>query len=42
MEIKGNDTPLALVGGYMNGNSVESAYLSGLKLGNHWVKQYAD
>ncbi|MEQ8525687.1 FAD-dependent oxidoreductase [Gracilimonas sp.] len=42
MEIKGNDTPLALVGAYMNGNTVESAYLSGLKLGKHWVKQYAD
>lgn len=42
MEIKGNDTPLALVGGYMNGNTVESAYLSGLRLGKHWVEQYAD
>ncbi|MEX2477581.1 MAG: FAD-dependent oxidoreductase [Gracilimonas sp.] len=42
MEIKGNDTPLALVGGYMNGNTVESAYLSGLKLGKHWVEQFAD
>ncbi|MAL16549.1 MAG: hypothetical protein CL670_09760 [Balneola sp.] len=42
MEIKGNDTALALVGGYMNGNTVESAYLSGLKLGRHWVEQYAD
>ncbi|MBD3615632.1 MAG: FAD-dependent oxidoreductase [Gracilimonas sp.] len=42
MEIKGNDTPLALVGGYMNGNTVESAYLSGLKLGKHWVEQLSD
>jgi predicted NAD/FAD-dependent oxidoreductase len=42
MEIKGNDTPLALVGGYMNGNTVESAYLSGLKLGKHWVEQFAN
>ena len=42
MEIKGNDTPLALVGAYMNGNTVESAYLSGLRLGNHWVEQFAD
>jgi predicted NAD/FAD-dependent oxidoreductase len=42
MEIKGNDTPLALVGSYMNGNSVESAYLSGLQLGRHWVEQFAD
>lgn len=42
MEIKGNETPLALVGGYMNGNTVESAYLSGLKLGKHWAEQYSD
>lgn len=42
MEIKGNDTPLALVGDYMNGKTVESAYLSGLKLGRHWVEQYKD
>lgn len=41
MEIKGNDTPLALVGAYMKGNTVESAYLSGLKLGQHWVKEFA-
>jgi predicted NAD/FAD-dependent oxidoreductase len=42
MEIKGNDTPLALVGAYMKGNTVESAYLSGLKLGQHWAEQYKD
>ncbi len=42
MEIKGNDTPLALVGDYMNGNTVESAYLSGLKLARHWMGQYHD
>ncbi|WP_020402994.1 NAD(P)/FAD-dependent oxidoreductase [Gracilimonas tropica] len=42
MEIKGNETPLALVGSYMNGNTVESAYLSGLRLGKHWVEQFAD
>lgn len=42
MEIYGNDTPLALVGSYMNGSTVESAYLSGLKLGNHWVEKFKD
>ncbi|HBQ59984.1 MAG TPA: hypothetical protein DD671_10265 [Balneolaceae bacterium] len=42
MEIKGNDTPLALVGSYMNGNTVESAYLSGSRLGQHCVEQFAD
>lgn len=38
MEISGNGTPLALVGSYMNGNSVEAAYLSGMKLGKHWAE----
>ncbi|MFN1834024.1 NAD(P)/FAD-dependent oxidoreductase [Balneola sp. MJW-20] len=42
MEIQGNDSPLALVGSYMNGNDVESAYLSGIKLGKHWVKKYSE
>ncbi|MTI87551.1 MAG: FAD-dependent oxidoreductase [Balneolaceae bacterium] len=40
MEIEGKDTPLALVGDYLNGNTIESAYLSGLKLGKHWCKKY--
>lgn len=42
MEIKGNETPLALVGAYMNGNTVESAYLSGLKLGQYWADRFKD
>lgn len=42
MEIEGKDTPLALVGDYLNGNTTESAYLSGRKLGKHWVGKYAD
>ncbi|MDR9418439.1 NAD(P)/FAD-dependent oxidoreductase [Gracilimonas sp.] len=41
MEIRGNDTPLALVGSYMKGNRVEDAYLSGLKLGQHWAEQFS-
>lgn len=40
MQIKGNDTPLALVGSYMKGNTIESAYLSGLKLANRWAEEY--
>ncbi|MEX0719247.1 MAG: FAD-dependent oxidoreductase [Balneolaceae bacterium] len=40
MEIKSTETPLALVGGYMKGNGIESAYLSGLKLGKYWVDKY--
>ncbi|MEX0857524.1 MAG: FAD-dependent oxidoreductase [Balneolaceae bacterium] len=40
MEIKSMETPLALIGSYMNGNDIESAYLSGLKLARHWNKKY--
>lgn len=39
LEISGNGTPLALVGSYMKGKTVETAYLSGLKLGKHWARQ---
>jgi predicted NAD/FAD-dependent oxidoreductase len=42
MEISGNDTPLALVGSYMKGKTVESAYLSGLKLARHWEKKFSE
>jgi hypothetical protein len=34
------EKPLAVVGSYMNGNSVESAYLSGLKLAEKWVEEF--
>ncbi|SMO40235.1 NAD(P)/FAD-dependent oxidoreductase [Gracilimonas mengyeensis] len=40
MEIMGKETPLALVGAYMNGNTVESAYLSGVRLGQKWVNRF--
>lgn len=39
LETIGNDKPLAMVGSYMNGKTVESAYLSGLRLGKKWAKQ---
>lgn len=41
LESENEEKPLALVGGYLNGNSLESAYLSGLKLGKHWAEKYA-
>lgn len=41
LEFENNKSPLALVGGYFNGSSLEKAYLSGLKLGNHWVSKFA-
>lgn len=32
--------PLGIIGDYFNGNSVESAYLSGITLANDWLKKY--
>jgi len=40
MEVVGNDAPIALVGSYMNGDSVESAYLSGLAIGKFWADKF--
>lgn len=42
LEISGNDIPLALVGSYMKGNTVESAYLSGLNLARKWIDQFSE
>ncbi len=33
--------PIALVGDYFQGRSMEAAYLSGLKLGTHWVEKFS-
>ncbi len=35
------EKPLAVVGSYMYGNTVESAYLSGLKLAEKWVEDFS-
>ena len=42
MEVVGNDAPIALVGSYMNGDSVESAYLSGLAIGKFWSDKFSN
>lgn len=42
IELEMEEAPLALVGDYLGGNTVESAYLSGLKLANHWIEKYKD
>jgi renalase len=42
MEIESMDAPLALVGDYFNGNTVDHAYCSGLKLAQHWVKKFGN
>ena len=41
MEVDGHDAPIALVGSYMNGDSVESAYLSGLAIGKFWLDKFS-
>lgn len=42
LEVKGNGPRIALVGSYMKGNTVESAYLSGLRLARHWIVQLSE
>lgn len=38
LESSDQNAPLAVIGDYFDGSSVESAYLSGLKLAQHWSK----
>lgn len=40
MESSDSNAPLALVGDYFNGTSVESSYLSGLALAEHWLNKF--
>lgn len=40
MELEMEEAPLALVGDYLGGNSVGSAYLSGLRLAEYWNEKY--
>ncbi len=42
MEVVGNDAPIALIGSYMNGDDIESAYLSGLAIGKFWTDKFSD
>lgn len=39
LESTADFAPLALTGDYFQGNTVESAYLSGLKLAEHWLNK---
>jgi renalase len=40
LESTSDFAPLGIIGDYFNGNTVESAYLSGLNLANDWLKKY--
>ncbi len=42
MEVVGNDAPVAVIGGYMNGDTLEAAYLSGKAIGEYWKKKFRD
>ncbi len=40
-ELEMDDAPLALIGDYFDGNTVDSAYRSGFKLAQQWNNKYA-
>lgn len=40
LELEDEDAPLALIGDYLNGNTVDDAYRSGYKLANDWLKKF--
>lgn len=42
MELDFDDAPLALIGDYFNGNSVDDAYRSGFLLAKEWINKYSD
>lgn len=42
MELEMEEAPLALIGDYMSGNSVQSSYLSGYNLAQYWIEKYSE
>lgn len=42
LEHEDPEAPLALIGDYFNGNSVDNAYRSGYRLAKDWIKKYSD
>lgn len=42
MELDFEEAPLALIGDYFNGNSVDDAYRSGYLLAKEWINKYND
>ncbi|HKK44515.1 MAG TPA: FAD-dependent oxidoreductase [Balneolaceae bacterium] len=41
MELEMEDAPLALIGDYLGGNSLENAFVSGYNLAEYWIKKYS-
>lgn len=41
IELEMEDGPLALIGDYLGGNSVENAFLSGYNLAEYWINKYS-
>lgn len=42
LELEMKEAPLALIGDYLGGNSLESAFLSGSHLADYWIEKYSD
>lgn len=42
MELELEDAPLALIGDYLGGSSLESAFVSGYNLSEYWIKKYTE
>ncbi|SMO78550.1 NAD(P)/FAD-dependent oxidoreductase [Fodinibius sediminis] len=42
MELEMIDAPLALIGNYFGGQSLENAFLSGYNLAEYWINKYSD
>jgi predicted NAD/FAD-dependent oxidoreductase len=40
MELEMDEAPLALIGDYLGGNSLEDAFVSGYNLAEYWIKKY--
>ncbi|MEL7834873.1 NAD(P)/FAD-dependent oxidoreductase [Fodinibius sp. Rm-B-1B1-1] len=42
MELEMEDAPLALIGDYLGGSSLENAFVSGYNLAEYWIKKYSE
>jgi len=42
LELESLDAPLALIGDYFEGNTIDDSYCSGISLARHWIEKYRD